>query len=213
VIVGSLVYFVYKKKYKELVILGLLLLPFYLTGKFWYGGFMGRYNSFAAYIFAVLFAYIKPRKLYIAVILATLLFYLPAITTYKKTPIPKTQAKLIKLVQAKEAAKLIIISDYQRPQLEYENIFNKNYAVILDNDEANNNTIVKINNALANNQTVLITSQAITFPYFQYEGQTISPLSKGSTNKTKLYPYLKNKRFVKVSHNNLKIGLNLYKIQ
>ncbi len=213
VVVGSLVYFIYKKKYKELFILAFLLLPFYLTGKFWYGGFMGRYNNFAAYIFAILFAYIKPRKLYFAVMLATLIFFYPAVAAYKKTPVPKTQSKLIEYEQIKADAKLIIISDYQRPQLEYENILNKNYAVILDNDKANKNTIIKINNALANNQTVLITKQAITFPYFQYEGQTISPLSVGNVNKAKLYSFLKKKKLLKVNSNSSNTWLDIYKIR
>ncbi len=204
VLIVFIIYWVKNKKWPEIVFFLSFFIPFFLTAKFWYGGLYGRYSSFFSYCLALLIALILNKKLYWLIILSILLVFISCLVTYQQIPYPQTQKQIIE--QAGFSGKdLLILSDYQRPQLTYKK------ALYINGDKNEQKNIEnKINQALKNKQRVLISKQAITFPYWQYDGQQIHIISKGDKNKAMMNEFLKTKELDLISKNKDFPLLNIY---
>ncbi|MFH1971692.1 MAG: glycosyltransferase family 39 protein [Patescibacteria group bacterium] len=199
-----------KEKNTKMIIFSLLfLIPLFFTGKYWYGGLYGRYSSFIAYFLAIAFSfiYLKSRKLYFALLFILVFSFIPTLVKYQKTPIFLIQESLIKKVDTK-SNDIIILSDYQRPQLEISNSY------CLSPDSNKNSEIENlINDKLLSNNRVFITKQAINYPYWQYDGQEIHIVSKGNLEKAYLRNYLSEKKITLVSFNEEYPFLGVYEIK
>jgi len=200
------IYLVKNKKWPEVVFYLTFLIPFFLTTKFWYGGLFGRYGSFVAYGLALMIGLIPNKIIYWLMILSIVISFVPTFIVYQQKPIPLVEQQLIKRAKLTNND-LIILSDYQRPQLPYENALyingDKNELLIIEK---------KINLTLKNNRRVLITQQAITFPYWQYDGQQIHIISRGNKNKAVLKKYLQDKKLKKVVEDKYYPFLSIYQI-
>lgn len=183
-------YLIKKKKYLFLIFLLSFFLPFFLTGKFWYGGLFGRYSILIAYPLALLLTLIPWRKIYVLLIIILFFSFLPTFVAYQKEPVGEIQTNLIKEINL-NANDLLILSDYQRPQLVY------NQALYLGGDISQQKLIEeKILGALSSGKKVFITQQARDFPYWQYDGQEVHIVSKGDKNKSQLKSFLRDKKLV-----------------
>ena len=181
------------KNWPEIIFFFSFFIPFFLTGRFWYGGLYGRYGSFIAYGLALMIALIPNRIIYYLMIISIIIAFIPTFIAYQKSPIPLIQKKLISQIDFTNKD-LIILSDYQRPQLTYPN-----GLYINGNDEETKTVEKKILMTLKNNRKVFISQQAITFPYWQYDGQQIHIISKKNTGKSVLNQFLHNKKLIKVA--------------
>jgi len=225
-ILGGIIAFLWlikERQNKLLVFLSLFMASFLITGRFWYGGLYGRWSALVAYPLALLLALLPWRKVYFErsekqgsdersesgsywVLIAILFIsFLPTFLAYQKTPVPLIQASLL---QQSDFGKedLLILSDYQRPQLTYENALylgSNNYQIIEE----------KIKEALGENQRVFLSQQAITFPYWQYDGQEIHLISRGNREKAHLKKFLEDKELSLVAENKNYPLLSLYQIK
>jgi len=199
VLIISVAYLVKKKNWPVLIFFLSFFLPFLLTGKFWYGGLFGRYSVLIAYPLALLLALMPWRKIYGIMILILFLSFLPTFIAYQKTPIPQIEASLIDEIDLQKED-LLILSDYQRPQLAY--LKNKvlpkagsyDNALYVNGDRKAQGVIEeKMGEKLSGNGRVFISQQTIDFPYWQYDGQQIHIISKGDKNKAQLKEFLKDK--------------------
>lgn len=203
--------FIIKEKNTKMIVFSLFfLIPFFLTGKYWYGGLYGRYSSFIAYFLAIIFSfiYLKSKKIYFLLLLTLIVSFTPTFIKYQQTPIYLIQDNLIKKTDIKKED-IIILSDYQRPQLELKN----SYFLLPDqnrNKEIENLVSVKL---LSKKGRVFITKQAINYPYWQYDGQEIHIISKGNLGKAYLKNYLLDKEIVLVSFDEEYPFLDVYEIK
>jgi len=188
VLIVSGIYLIKKKNWLVLIFFLSFFLPFLLTGKFWYGGLFGRYSALIAYPLALLLGIMPWRRIYWFLITILFLSFLLTFVVYQKTPIRQIEATLINQINLKEND-ILILSDYQRPQLDYRNAF------YLNGDEKIQEVIEEnINEKLSQGDKVFISQQAIDFPYWQYDGQQIHIISKGNKNKAQLKEFLKDKK-------------------
>lgn len=185
----------------------LWLLLFLITGKFWYGGLFGRYSALIGYLFGLLSGLTSKKKLaYWLLIVCLLANFIPTFIAYQKTPIPLLQAELIKKTKI-NTNDLLVMSDYQRPQLPYPN------ALFINGDLNLQKTIEKqIDQSFTLGQRVFITQQAVSFPYFQYDGQQLHIISSGDKNKAVINNYLKNKQLKLVIEDKNYPLLKIYEI-
>lgn len=207
VLIISVTYLFKKKNWLVLIFFLSFFLPFLLTGKFWYGGLFGRYSVLIAYPLALLLGIIPWRRIYGILIFILFLSFLPTFMAYQKTPIPQIETTLINQINLKEND-ILILSDYQRPQLDYRNAF------YLNGDEKMQKAIEEnINKKLSQGDKVFISQQAIDFPYWQYDGQQIHMISKGNKNKADLKEFLKDKGLALIAEEKNYPLLNLYQLQ
>ena len=200
-------YLVKKKNWPVLIFFLSFFLPFLLTGKFWYGGLLGRYSALIAYPLALLLAIMPWRRIYGVLIFILFLSFLPTFVVYQQKPIPQIQTGLIEKINLQKED-LLVLSDYQRPQLEYNN------ALYINGDEKIQKIIEgKIVEKLSQSNRVFISQQAIDFPYWQYDGQQIHIISKGNKNKAQLKEFLKDKEKKLVAEDKNYPLLNLYQLQ
>jgi hypothetical protein len=172
---------------KAIIILTLsFLVPFFISGKFWYGGLFGRYGSLVGYFFALIAGLIRSKKIYYLYLFSTFVFFLPTFIAYQKPPIAEIQKEIISKIEIDEND-LLVLSDYQRPQLSYPN------ALYIVNDLNEKEIVKAVEKTLKNNKNVYISNQALTFPYWQYDGQQIHIVSKNNKKsgllETKLINY------------------------
>jgi len=195
------------KKNKLLLFIISFFIPFFLTGKFWYGGLYGRYSIMIAFPLALILALIKNKKIYWS-LMGILIFYFGfTFCSYLKTPIPEIQRDLIKKAKINESD-LIILSDYQRPQLNLSN------AVFINGDlQEQIKTESLIEESLFDHKKVFISQQAIDFPYWQYDGQEIHIISKSNSDKAVLNDFINGKELDLVTKNNNYPLLNIYQIK
>ncbi|MFH1289174.1 MAG: glycosyltransferase family 39 protein [Patescibacteria group bacterium] len=206
-------YFVFsylkQKDYKGMLILFLFFLPFLVSGKFWYGGLFGRYSTLIAYPLSLFLALIPKKKIYFLLMCVLIAFYIPVFWAYQQKPIPEIQAVLIDKIGL-EKNDLLILSDYQRPQLEdrYE------MAVFLNGDEIKKQDIENlIQKKLNKGENVFISSQAVNFPFYQYDGQQIHIISKGNASKAILADFLVDKKLSLMEMDLKYPQLSLYKLE
>lgn len=204
------IFLILKEKNKKMILFSFFfLIPFLLSGKFWYGGLYGRYSSFIAYFLALTFSFIysKYKKIYFVLIFLLVISFIPTFIKYQKTPVFLIQENLIKKIDIKNSD-IIILSDYQRPQLE----INNSYFLLPDQDK-NKEIENLITNKLSVKSRVFITKQAINYPYWQYDGQEIHIISKGNINRASLNNYLSDKELKLVSFNKEYPYLDVYEIK
>ena len=207
---STLLSFFKKEQWGRLAFVILFFLIFFLTGKFWYGGLFGRYSTLIAYLLGLFLGLIgyrkKSRTKYWLLIFCLLFNFVPTFLTYQKKPIPLIQVELLKRSYLKNND-LLIMSDYQRPQLPYSN------ALFINGDLSIQKNIERqIDLALKSGKRVLITQQALTFPYWQYDGQQIHIISYGDKNKAVIKQYLKNKKLQLIIEDKKYPLLNIYEI-
>ncbi len=207
-IIGGVIAFFWlikEKKYKLLIFISLFMTCFVITGKFWYGGLYGRWSALVAYPLALLLALIPWKKVYWALIILLIVSAFPTLIVYQKTPIPKIQASLIQQSGITNQD-LLILSDYQRPQLLYDNAL---YIV-----GANQKMVEQeIRTALEENRRVFISQQAVTFPYWQYDGQQIHIISRGDKEKAHLKKFLEDKELELISEDRNYPLLSIYQVK
>jgi len=207
-ILGGIIAFVWlikKKKYKLIIFISLFMACFAITGKFWYGGLYGRWSALVAYPLALLLALLPWRKIYWGLIVILIFSFLPTFFAYQKTPIPKIQASLLHQSGITNED-LLILSDYQRPQLPYDNAL---YIV-----GANQKMVEEqIEETLTENRRVFISQQAITFPYWQYDGQQIHIISRGNSEKAHLKKFLEDKELELILEDENYPLLSIYQIK
>lgn len=207
IIIVFIVYWVMNKKWSLLILFSSFLIPFLLTSKFWYGGLYGRYGSFIAYGLALMIALIPNKFFYWLTVASIIITLIPTSIAYQQKPIPLVQAQLINKKKLSQTD-LLILSDYQRPQLSYKN------GVYINGNENQTKTIKdKISVVLKNNRKVFITEQAINFPYWQYDGQQIHIISKGDINKAVMKQFLQNKKLIKIIEDKNYPLLSIYQIK
>jgi len=216
VLIISVAYFFKKKNWPVLIFFLSFFLPFLITGKFWYGGLFGRYSALIAYPLALLLGIMPWRKIYWILIVIIILTFLPTFWAYQKTPIPKIQASLIDKIGLKEKD-ILVLSDYQRPQLDYYQ------ALYIHGDEEIEKRVEeKITKNLLNGGRVFISQQALTFPYWQYDGQQIHIISKGNkiplfykgkTDKSQLKEFLKDRDLKIVAEDKNYPQLTIYQLE
>lgn len=207
-ILGGLIAFVYlikEKKYHFLIFVSLFLVSFLITGKFWYGGLYGRWSALVAYPLALLLALIPWRKIYWGLVVILVISFLPTFIAYQKTSVPEVQASLLHQSGITDED-LLILSEYQRPQLPYDNAL---YIVGANQKMAEE----AIDEALKGNRRVFISQQAITFPYWQYDGQEIHIISRGDKEKAHLKKFLEDKELKLVIEDENYPLLSIYQIE
>ena len=191
---------------KLLIILVIsFLIPFFITGKFWYGGLYGRYSSLIGYFFALVVGLIKSKKIYWGYIALLITFFLSTFLAFQKTPFPIIQQEIINKAKI-DKNNLLILSDYQRPQLNFTN------ALYIVNDLNKKEIVKTIENNLKENKRVYISKQALTFPYWQYDGQQIHIISKNNNKKGLLEKSLENFKLNLISEDNKYPLLSIYEI-
>lgn len=198
-LISILIFFflVIKEKDKKIILFSFLfLIPFFLTGKYWYGGLFGRYSSFITYFLAIIFSqiYLKSKRAYFVLLVILTVSFIPTFIKYQQTPIYLIQNSLIKKINVQKED-IIILSDYQRPQLELNNSF------FLSPDQSINTETKNLitTRLLSKEGRVFVTKQAINYPYWQYDGQEIHIVSKGNLEKAYLRNYLSDKDLTLVS--------------
>lgn len=209
-IIGAIFAFLFllrKKEYRILLLVASYLFSFFLTGKFWYGGLFGRYSSLVVYPLALLLALVAERKIYFFGVIGLIITFLPVFIAYQKTPIPKIQSSIIDQSGLTQKD-LLILSDYQRPQLFYEN------ALYLGGDRQLQKRLEeKIEAAVKERRRVFISQQAITFPYWQYDGQLVHIISKGDNRKAQLRKFLEDKELTLMAQDKNYPLLSVYEIK
>ena len=191
------------------VILWLLsfFVPFFISGKFWYGGLYGRYSVLIALPLGIMYGLIKNKKAYYLFICVLFVSFLSTFLVYLKTPIPLIQNYLIDRAGIKEED-LLVLSDYQRPQIPLEN------GLYVNGVGDNKSEIeVKIKNALEIGKRVFITQQAVNFPYWQYDGQQIHIISKNNDGRAILNDFLDSHNIVGIASDIDFPLLSIYRIK
>jgi hypothetical protein len=182
-----------KRKYSLFIFLFSFFVPFLITGKFWHFGPFGRLSGLMAYPLALFLALMPWRKIYWVLIAVIFLTFCPTFWVYQKIPVSQIQASLINSLKMGEKD-ILVISDYQRPQLDYDNALYVN-----SNEEIHKMVIGKITESLLSGKRVFISQQAIDAPYWQYDGQQIHVVSKGNKDKAQLKEFLKDKKIKPVA--------------
>ena len=178
---------------------------FAITGRFWCGGLYGRWSALAAYPLALLLALLPWRKVYWGLIIVLIISFIPTLLDYQKTSVPGVQAGLIRESGLTDED-LLILSDYQRPQLPYNNalyIAGANQKMVEE----------EIERALRKDRRVFISQQAITFPYWQYDGQEIHIISKGNPEKAHLKKFLEDKELELIMEDENYSLLSIYEVK
>jgi 4-amino-4-deoxy-L-arabinose transferase-like glycosyltransferase len=205
-LIFSSVYLYKKRKWAVLIFLFSFFVPFLITGKFWHFGPFGRLAGLMAYPLALFLALMPWRKIYWLLVTIIFLTFCPTFWVYQKTPVPQIQAGLISKIETKEKD-LLIFSDYQRPQLNYDNAL-----YIHSNEKIEKEVEEKITKNLLTGNRVFISQQAIDFPYWQYDGQQIHIISKGNKSKAQLKEFLEDKKLNLIVEEKNYPLLNVYQL-
>lgn len=171
-------------KKRDLIFMSVACVSLMASMSFWHGGLYGRLGSLIGFFLAGLMA-IHPFRSwkYHLVLVSSLLLFIFNLVSYSKKPQAVTQFELIG-----NGYDLVVISDSQRPQLEYLGL--KNYQVI--SPQTVTQAVERMDFALKNEKHVLITQQALTAPYWQYDGQLVHIISLNNKPGV-LSEYLKDK--------------------
>jgi hypothetical protein len=113
------------------------------------------------------------RNAYWLMTAGSILFFIPTFLIYQQKPIALIEKTMIKKARSNKKS-LLILSDYQRPQLFLENTLYTNGSL---NDQKKLEEAIML--AFSENRRVFISEQAVTFPYYQYDGQQLHIISKG----------------------------------
>lgn len=139
-------------------------------------------------------------------IVGLLISFYPTFMLYQQKPVFLVEKEMIKKVGINKSD-LLILSDYQRPQLALDNALYINGS-LTDQKKVEE----KITLAFAEKRKVFATEQAVTFPYYQYDGQQIQIISRGDVRKGIFYPFIKNNKIIPVSEDYNYPLLTVYEI-
>ncbi len=170
-----------QRRWYELGLLMLLLMTYVGANGFYYGGLYGRFVAAIGLVIALLTAFL-PRKAFGLVFVSVLLMTTHTMSAYRRVPIPEIQRTMIEQLPNLPES-VLILSDTQRPQLDDTSaifLHSFNGLEIQETIEAH----------LNKDRRVYISQQAMTAPYWQYDGQHIHVLTKGNPKKAILFPYL-----------------------
>ncbi len=195
-----------EKRYREIILLLSFFIPFLVTGKFWYGGLYGRYSTMVAYAFGLCFGLMLSKNAYWLMTAGSILFFIPTFLIYQQKPIALIEKTMIEKVLT-DKKNLLILSDYQRPQLSLTNTLYANGSL---NDQKKLEEAIML--AFSENRRVFISEQAVTFPYYQYDGQQLHIISKGNVRKSLFSYFLKDKKLIPVVSDNNYPLLTIYEI-
>ena len=200
-------YFLYRRKnYRAVVFFLGFFLPFLLTGKMWYGGLFSRYSGLVAFPLAFILGNLRQRKIYLFLVAVIFIFFLKTFLAYQGEPLPERQKALIYQSGVTEDD-LLILSDYQRPQLPFAN------ALFVNTDEESKKVIGEsIEQALKAGKKVYVSQQALNFPYWQYDGQEIHIISRGSKEKAVLAKMLEGKKLTLKAEDKRDSLLSVYEV-
>jgi len=162
---------------------------FYLTAGYWYGGLYGRYSAFIGFPLALLFAKILTSKEYLFSVGVLFTFFGVTSYHYLQKPLPQIQSQMIQTLPNWQK-QYLVISDYQRPQLEFEKVTTPQTLVVTDSQESNQALVKKVKEVLKSGQSVYFTAQALTFPYYQYDGQALHIISQNPQGQAKLANFI-----------------------
>lgn len=137
----------------------LIIAAYVVSVSYWHGGIYGRLGALMGVVLA-LASISLPNKLYAVVLLLTLGQWVQTVRAYQDRPIPQITQELI--VKNCDMAPAIVIAESERPQL--EGSWDKPTIVVGRDDMSRLE------------KGVCITSQALTYPYAQWDGQQKHPL-------------------------------------
>ena len=192
VIVLVLVRLFLEKRHREIILLLSFLIPFLITGKFWYGGLYGRYSAMVSYGFGICFGLMISQNAYWLMMTGLILSFIPTFLIYQQKPISLIEKNMIEKIRINRKD-LLILSDYQRPQLSLENTLYTNGNL---HDQGRLEEAIVL--AFSENRRVFISEQAVTFPYYQYDGQQLHIISRGDVKKSLFAYFLKEKKLTPV---------------
>jgi len=206
IVVLVLVRLYLEKRYREIILLLSFFIPFLITGKFWYGGLYGRYSVMVAYAFGLCFGLMLSQNAYWLMMAGLILSFIPTFLVYQQKPIALIEKTMIEKAWTNKKD-LLILSDYQRPQLSLENTLYANGNLY---DQGRLEEAMAL--AFSENRRVFISEQAVTFPYYQYDGQQLHIISRGDVKKSLFAYLLKNKKLIPVVSDENYPLLTIYEI-
>jgi len=159
-----------------------------------------------AYAFGLCFGLMLSKNAYWLMTAGSILFFIPTFLIYQQKPIALIEKTMIKKARSDKKS-LLILSDYQRPQLFLENTLYANGSL---NDQKKLEEAIVL--AFSENRRVFISEQAVTFPYYQYDGQQLHIISKGDVKKSLFSYFLKDKKLIPVVSDNNYPLLTIYEI-
>ena len=196
-----------KRQWAGIGFIGFGLLGFFANMSIWHAGLYGRIGGLAAYTFALAIALLPKKALYIIVVGSSAVLCGITAFHYLQTPVPLVQERVFSQIHLQKGD-VLVLSDNQRPQLEerYPHALYIGSATIQTTQE-------KIQQAMLSHKTIYISQQAVTAPYFQYDGQEIHMLSKGDVTKAYLYPLLQKRQLLSKAGTSQYPLLTIYQVQ
>jgi len=204
--------FLKNRRFPELLVTALIGAIFYLTAGYWYGGLYGRYSALVAFPLALLLATVLTKKEYLFALGIIFAFWGITVYSYLQKPIPQIQAQLIRSLP-NWRDQYLVISDYQRPQLEYEQVTTARTLVVSDNLDKNRELVRKLRRVLKKGHALYFTHQALTFPYYQFDGQSLHIISQNPQGKSKLEKFVGSHQVTALRNNQETPYLNLYRLK
>lgn len=185
-------YFYYQgfkqKRYKLIIFVTSWFVCYLFSLSIWHASLFGRLGALITYPMALIFGVTRNKYVYGTLLATTVIVFIITLIAYRQIPIPARQYNLLTTANI-SSSDMLVVSDYQRPQLE------QYYSNLQTISGGTYQTVqIKITAALKENKRIYITQQALTYPYWQYDGQTIHILSKGNSDKAHLTEYLKDKK-------------------
>ncbi|NTU47177.1 hypothetical protein HGA88_06130 [Candidatus Roizmanbacteria bacterium] len=214
IVSGVILFAVYRliEEKKLLLLSGLIVCfcCFFTSISFWHGGLVGRLGGLIGYCLALLMALFLSKKWYAIVLLTVIAAFCYTIFLFRFTPpLPIVQKQIVSEIPINKND-IVVISDYQRPQL--EGAFPSRMLAV--GSATYKDVMQEIDRTLGQEQNhVYITNQAATFPYWQYDGQMLHILSFGNYKKAHLHDFLLHKKLVRIASNPNFPFLEVYEIQ
>lgn len=185
-----------------------MILPVLLVGlmylvsvSWWHGGVFGRIGGFVAYPLAMLIGSI-PRKWGVIVVIGLIPWWIYTVRAYQLEPVPEITKGLIESCGYRENDQLIV-ADTERPQLS-----EKFPTLIAVNNSSVDLVITKLHEG--SKDRIFLTSQAISYPFRQYDGQLPHPL-QGRKGKQGHIESLKLQN-LKICAENSRFNLAVYQL-
>ncbi len=192
-LIALLIIFIRNKKL--FLIFTFNILPFTLLQQYWHAGFYGRLSIGLIFPASLIIAYVFENR-----IVKFLILLLISLSTINFAVAQRQESPIYSFYDLIKNQKNIVIvtSDYNR--FLYEK--NRLHVFAFKGNNTGNATEF-IEGSLKINKTVLIDSQALTYPYYQYDGSFYQILSKNSygkpdakiiLNKYNLIKYIEDKK-------------------
>lgn len=156
---------------KNLALILAWLVAFFLTNSIWHAGMFGRLSLGLIILPVFLIAQIKNRVLLSGLFILLLVQSIKLVVPYHFQEIPYWQEKTA--IENLAGDPLLIISNYEEPYLQ-----GKFRCLVLNSPQTDEAKVrAEITAAKKRQQPVLITDQAVTTPYLQYDGLSLHLLA------------------------------------